>query len=87
MLLQWHVPCKLGPEQTAIRDTALGFAAEQLAPGYAAREREGPLDRTRVLRIGELGLIAPELPEALGGLGVGSVTAGLVIRPSHGPGR
>jgi cyclohexanecarboxyl-CoA dehydrogenase len=74
----------LSPEQQAMRDTARRFAAEDVAPGYAAREREGKLDRALTRRMGELGLIAPELPEAVGGLGVDSVTAGLVIEAIAG---
>ena len=74
----------LSPEQKAMREAALRFAADQLAPGYAAREREGKLDRALVRRMGELGLIAPELPEDVGGLGVDCVTAGLVIEAIAG---
>jgi len=74
----------LTDEQTAIRDTARRFAAERLAPSYRNREREGRIDRALVRDMGELGLIAPELPEAVGGLGVPSVTAGLVIEAISG---
>jgi cyclohexanecarboxyl-CoA dehydrogenase len=74
----------LSSEQMAMRDAALRFAADQLALGYAMREREGKLDRALVRRMGELGLIAPELPEEVGGLGVDCVTAGLVIEAIAG---
>ncbi|HEX6609671.1 MAG TPA: acyl-CoA dehydrogenase family protein [Hyphomicrobiaceae bacterium] len=74
----------LSAEQKAMRDAARRFAADQLAPGYAMREREGKLDRALVQRMGELGLIAPELPEDVGGLGVDCVTAGLVIEAIAG---
>ena len=74
----------LSPEQKAMRDAARRFAADQLASGYAAREREGKLDPALVQRMGGLGLIAPELPEAVGGLGVDCVTAGLVIEAIAG---
>jgi len=75
----------LSDDQTAIRDAARRFTAERLAPHYRQREREGRIDRALIRDMGELGLIAPELPEKVGGLGVSSVTAGLVIEAiAHG---
>ena len=38
----------LSAEQKAMRDASRRFAADQLAPGYAMREREGKLDRALV---------------------------------------
>jgi len=66
-------------DQIAFRETAARFAAEVLAPSYKARERAGvvPIDLRR--RMGELGLIGMEFPEAFGGLGVDHVTAGVVL--------
>ena len=69
----------LTEEQTAMRDTAQRFATERLAPHYRQRELDGRIDRALMRDMGELGLIAPELPEQVGGLGAGSVSAGLVI--------
>jgi len=69
----------LTDEQAAMRDAAQRFAIERLAPGYRQRELDGRIDRALMREMGELGLIAPELPEQVGGLGVGSVTSGLVI--------
>jgi cyclohexanecarboxyl-CoA dehydrogenase len=37
------------------------------------------LDRDLIQEMGDLGLIAAEIPEAFGGSGVDSVTAGLII--------
>lgn len=75
----------LTDDQTAIQQTAERFAADRLAPGYMERDAGGPMDRSLVKQMGELGLIAPELPEDMGGLGVDGVTAGLVIDAvSHG---
>src|SRR6185312_7483669 len=65
-------------EQIAFRDTAERFARERLAPDYQKRERIGHVDRALVREMGRLGLIAPELPEALGGLGASSVTSGMI---------
>jgi cyclohexanecarboxyl-CoA dehydrogenase len=69
----------LSEEQQAIQDTARRFAAERLAPGYTARDKEGRLDRGLVADMGRLGLIGVSLPEAHGGLGAGGVTAGVVM--------
>lgn len=68
----------LTDEQLAVQDTARRFARDKLAPGYQARERDGRVDRALVRELGELGLIAPELPESLGGLGMSSLTSGLI---------
>ena len=68
----------LTDEQRAFQETARRFAAEKIAPGYMAREKAGHIDRLLVREIGALGLIAPELPEALGGLGAPCLTSGLI---------
>lgn len=65
-------------ELRQIAETARRFAAERIAPGYMAREREARIDRALVGEMGRLGLIAPELPERLGGLGLPSLTSGLI---------
>ena len=65
-------------EQSEIRDVARRFARERIAPGYQAREGTGRVDRDLLREMGALGLIAPELPEELGGLGQPSVTSGLI---------
>jgi cyclohexanecarboxyl-CoA dehydrogenase len=65
-------------EQIAFRDTAERFARERLAPDYQKREQVGRVDRALVRVMGRIGLIAPELPEALGGLGASSVTSGMI---------
>ena len=68
----------LNDEQQAVLETARRFARERIAPGYQQRESEGRVDRALIREIGALGLIAPELPEALGGLGASSLTSGLI---------
>jgi cyclohexanecarboxyl-CoA dehydrogenase len=65
-------------DQLAFQETARRFAREKLAPGYQRREMEGRIDRGLVRQMGGLGLIAPELPEEVGGLGTPSVTSGLI---------
>jgi cyclohexanecarboxyl-CoA dehydrogenase len=68
----------LTEDQRAFQDTARRFAREKLAPGYQLREAEARIDRALVREMGRLGLIAPELPEELGGLGAPSLTSGLI---------
>ncbi len=65
--------------RTALRDTATRFARDKLAPHYQARESEGRINRALLREMGNLGLIAPEAPEACGGLGLGAVAAGIVM--------
>ncbi len=69
----------LSPEQDAIRETARRFAQERLAPLYRQHDETGRFDRSLIAEMGALGLIAPELPESYGGLGLGYVTAGVII--------
>jgi cyclohexanecarboxyl-CoA dehydrogenase len=65
-------------DQAAFRELAQRFAREKIAPDYQRREHAGCVDRALVRAMGELGLIAPELPEEFGGLGAPSVTSGLI---------
>ena len=69
----------LSPEQAAIRETASRFAQDRLAPLYRRHDQTGRFDRALIAEMGDLGLIAPELPESYGGLGLGYVAAGVII--------
>lgn len=69
----------LTDEQQAIRDTADRFAREKLLPNYLACAASARLDRDLVAEMGALGLIAPDLPEKFGGLGVDGLTGGIVV--------
>lgn len=64
------------PEQEAIREMAQRFAADKLAPYYAAREKAAMIDPDLLKEMGGLGLIAPDLPESCGGMGVDGITNG-----------
>ncbi|MDX2155819.1 MAG: acyl-CoA dehydrogenase family protein [Hyphomicrobiaceae bacterium] len=68
----------LTDDQRSIQETARRFAAERIAPGYMSREQQGRIDRSLIREMGGLGLIAPELAERFGGLGVTSLTSGLI---------
>jgi cyclohexanecarboxyl-CoA dehydrogenase len=65
-------------DQKALQETARRFARERLLPDYQKREKVGILDRALIKQMGELGLLGTDLPEEHGGLGVDSVTTGLI---------
>ncbi|MGB3043349.1 MAG: acyl-CoA dehydrogenase family protein [Xanthobacteraceae bacterium] len=69
----------LNEQQEAFREAAQRFATEKLAPHYQKRATEHRLDRAMLAEMGSLGLIGVDIPEAYGGLGESSVTAGLII--------
>ncbi|WP_442773285.1 cyclohexanecarboxyl-CoA dehydrogenase [Paenirhodobacter enshiensis] len=66
-------------ELSALRATARRFAIGRLAPGARAREQAGVFGREILAEMGGLGLIAPELPEEVGGLGAGALYSGVII--------
>lgn len=68
----------LNEDQIALRDLARRFSRERLLPDYQKREKLGVLDRELIREMGNLGLIAVDLPEKFGGLGVDGVTTGLI---------
>lgn len=68
----------LDAELVALGEQVRRFATERVAPGFAERDRTRILDRDLMREMGALGLIAPELPEAVGGLGMGCMAAGVI---------
>ena len=54
------------------------FADGRIAPGFLERDRTRVLDRALMREMGRMGFIAPELPEAYGGQGMGSLAAGVI---------
>ncbi|MEJ3958913.1 cyclohexanecarboxyl-CoA dehydrogenase [Brachymonas sp. G13] len=62
----------------AIAEHARRFATERVAPGFLERDDTRVLDRTLMKEMGELGFIAPELPEEFGGQGMGCLAAGVI---------
>lgn len=75
----------LTDDQRSVLETAQRFSREALAPFYQAREEQERIDPKLMETMGELGLIAPETPEELGGLGLDSVTSGLIAEAlAHG---
>ncbi len=68
----------LSDEQKALQQAARRFARERLLPEYQKRERAGMLNRALLAEMGQLGFMGMDLPEEFGGMGVDSVTTGLV---------
>jgi cyclohexanecarboxyl-CoA dehydrogenase len=68
----------LDDDLMALAEQARRFATERVAPGFLARDRDRVLERSLMREMGELGFIAPELPESAGGLGLGSLAAGVI---------
>lgn len=63
----------------AARETARRFSDDRLLPHYQAREKDGRFERGLLEEMGDLGLVAPDLPERFGGIGAGGLTQGAVI--------
>ncbi|WP_399680463.1 cyclohexanecarboxyl-CoA dehydrogenase [Xenophilus sp.] len=62
----------------AIAEQARRFAADRVAPGFQERDCSRVLDRALMREMGEMGFIAPELPEDAGGQGLGCLAAGVI---------
>lgn len=54
------------------------FAQGRVAPGFIERDATRVLDRGLMREMGEMGFIAPELPEQYGGQGMGCLAAGVI---------
>ena len=68
----------LDDDLIALSDQARRFAIDRIAPGFQERDRTRTLDRALMKEMGALGMIAPELPEEFGGLGMGCLAAGVI---------
>jgi cyclohexanecarboxyl-CoA dehydrogenase len=69
-----YITDELAELQTHVRR----FATERIAPGFMERDRTRTLDRQLMREMGDMGLIAPELPESFGGQGLGCLAAGII---------
>jgi len=68
----------LDDDLMALGEHARRFAREVVAPGFLERDTTRVLDRAIMRRMGEMGFIAPELPEQWGGQGLGCLAAGVI---------
>jgi glutaryl-CoA dehydrogenase len=71
---------ELSEEERMVRDTARGYAQDQLFPRILTAYREERFDRAIMSEMGALGLLGPTIPEEYGGAGLGYVAAGLITR-------
>lgn len=69
----------LNDEQRSLQDAARRFSREQLLPKYQKREQEARMDRALLREMGKLGLLGVDVALECGGLGVDSVTTGLIV--------
>ena len=68
----------LDEDLVTLGDHARRFATDRIAPGFQERDKTRVLDRQLMREMGEMGFIAPELPEAVGGQGMGCLAAGVI---------
>ncbi|MDP8255970.1 MAG: acyl-CoA dehydrogenase family protein [Candidatus Alcyoniella australis] len=64
---------ELSSEQRLLQQTVREFAAEQLAPGAAQRDRTGEFHLPQLQQMAQLGLMGMNVPEQYGGSEVGPV--------------
>jgi cyclohexanecarboxyl-CoA dehydrogenase len=68
----------LDEDLVALAGHARRFATDRIAPGFQERDRTRVLDRALMREMGAMGFIAPELPAAFGGQGLGCLAAGVI---------
>ncbi|MGH8012961.1 MAG: acyl-CoA dehydrogenase family protein [Candidatus Binataceae bacterium] len=64
-------------DQEMLRNTLADFARRELAPAYAARDRDEDLPREIARKLGDLGLLAPMVETEFGGQGLDCVSLGI----------
>ncbi len=69
----------LSEEQTALRDSIVRFAREELSKGAAERDREQAFSRELWKKCGEMGLQGLPVPEDYGGSGLDPLTCAIAL--------
>jgi butyryl-CoA dehydrogenase len=70
---------RLSNEQRMLQETAREFAQKEVAPGAAARDREGRFPKEAVAELGRLGFMGMLVPPEWGGAGADHVGYALVM--------
>jgi glutaryl-CoA dehydrogenase len=70
----------LSEDERMVRDSARGFAQDDLMPRILTAYREERYDADLFKNMGTLGLLGPTIPETYGGAGLGYVAYGLIAR-------
>lgn len=68
----------LNEDLMTLAEHAERFAQGRVAPGFLERDTTRVLDRDLMREMGQMGFIAPELPESVGGQGMGCLAAGVI---------
>lgn len=68
----------LNEDLMTLAEHAERFAQGRVAPGFQERDTTRVLDRDLMREMGQMGFIAPELPERVGGQGMGCLAAGVI---------
>ena len=71
---------QLSDEERLVRDTAEGYAREQLQPRVTDAYLDESFDREILREMGALGLLGATIPAEYGGAGLGYVSYGLIAR-------
>ena len=81
---QWddpfHLDAQLSDDERAVREAALAYCQDQLAPRVQMAFRNEHTDIAIFREMGDLGLLGPTVPEAYGGAGLNYVSYGLIAR-------
>lgn len=81
---QWDDPFlldqQLSDEERMVRDSARRFAEDVLMPRVIEDYREEGFDRSIMLKMGEMGLLGPTIPQEYGGGGMNHICYGLAAR-------
>ena len=80
----WNDPLlldqQLSGDERAVRDAALAYCQDKLAPRVLQAFRREHTDPAIFREMGELGLLGSTVPEAYGGAGLNCVSYGLIAR-------
>ncbi|WP_344706708.1 acyl-CoA dehydrogenase [Sphingomonas swuensis] len=71
---------QLTEDERLVRDTAEGYAQEQLQPRVTEAYLDEHFDREILREMGQLGLLGATIPQQYGGAGLGYVSYGLISR-------